>query len=244
MFKRYTEVPEEVPEITNLIARRYISILVQAGNETITEDTISNMTIWFQIEKEWVASSETDRDHIEMLRYTGEAWVSIPVELIGENETHFFYRAESPSLSYYAIAAQDIVAPKITIIAPPPNETIEETKPVINATISDMGLGVDPSTITMKIDGETVEPTFNPETGLISYIPEEDLSKGKHVISISVRDKAGNLATINWSFNVQVAAPPPALPSWMWMAMVIVACVAIAAAIVAIKRRPKVIIKK
>jgi len=96
----------------------------------------------------------------------------------------------------------------------------------------------------MKIDGETVEPTFNPETGLISYIPEEDLSKGKHVISISVRDKAGNLATINWSFNVQVAAPPPALPSWMWMAMVIVACVAIAAAIVAIKRRPKVIIKK
>lgn len=83
-----------------------------------------------------------------------------------------------------------------------PQETTNTYRPTISATTFDLGLAVDPESISLKLDGTTQTPTFDPATGLVSYAPQADLSLGRHNVMLAVKDMGGNEAMSSWSFLV------------------------------------------
>lgn len=66
------------------------------------------------------------------------------------------------------------------------------------------GSEVDPATIVMKLDGGVVSCSYDTLTSKVSYVPATNLSNGLHVVELSAKDKAGNLASVIWSFTVSV----------------------------------------
>ena len=96
--------------------------------------------------------------------------------------------------------------PKIEDVQP--SGTIQDGRPLLVArVIADRGVPVDPATVTMEIDGESVQPEFNHAAAQISYLPPQRLSNGKHFIRISLRNVNGNAATPAEG-QVAVTMPP------------------------------------
>lgn len=88
----------------------------------------------------------------------------------------------------------DIAKPEIEIVYPRPGATITTTRPTITAYLSDVGMGIDPTTIELRLNDEQVSHWFDPDTGILSYTPTRDLSRSSHRITIDVADRAGNQA--------------------------------------------------
>lgn len=91
----------------------------------------------------------------------------------------------------YMILA-DTISPLINNVSPANLEEVSSSQPTISATLIDLGSGIDAGTISMSLDGEKVEPDFEPSSGVLSYTPSTPLSAGKHTLSIEVSDKVGN----------------------------------------------------
>lgn len=92
-------------------------------------------------------------------------------------------------------------APQITDLTPLHGENVGArgwTR--ISARFTDEGSGVDPSAITLRIDGRDVTGRARVESDEIRY--REDLAPGRHVAELVVRDRAGNASRRAWSFDV------------------------------------------
>lgn len=79
--------------------------------------------------------------------------------------------------------------------------------PTVSATWTDTLSGIDSSSLTMKIDGETVPVSRNASTVSASGAA---LAPGIHVVSLDGRDIAGNLATSSFIFTIYTLAATPA----------------------------------
>jgi hypothetical protein len=101
----------------------------------------------------------------------------------------------------------DVTPPTIQILSPRPNAILPSNQPVwINATLTD-NFVLNTSTILLTLNGTKLAPTYNAETGLVSY-QTSPLTIGLYNISLSVEDLAGNPATKTWSFTVAQMIPP------------------------------------
>lgn len=84
----------------------------------------------------------------------------------------------------------------------------DNPKPVILGLAgTDRNVAIDPSSIVMLIDGEPVQPEFNPVSSQISYMPSERFANGKHSVKISLRNINGNAARAVRN-EIEVAMPP------------------------------------
>ncbi len=63
--------------------------------------------------------------------------------------------------------------------------------------------GVDPDEIKMYLDGTLVIPEIDGEHRLVSYQGEESLNKGKHLLRIVMKDRAGNAGELSRSLTVR-----------------------------------------
>lgn len=104
--------------------------------------------------------------------------------------------------------------PVITVTSPTEGATLTNNTPTITWTVTDNDSGVDPSTITIKIDataatstGITNTPSGNGFT--CSYTPSA-LGDGKHTITINASDYDGNAATAK-TVTFKVDTVPPTL---------------------------------
>lgn len=88
----------------------------------------------------------------------------------------------------------DIARPEIQMIYPRSGSSITTTRPTITAYLSDVGTGIDPTTIVMKLNDIQVSHWFDPDSGIVSYTPPGELSRSSHRITIDVADRAGNQA--------------------------------------------------
>jgi hypothetical protein len=101
----------------------------------------------------------------------------------------------------------DVTPPTIQILSPGPNAILPSNQPVwINATLTD-NFVLNTSTILLTLNGTKLTPTYNAETGLVSY-QTSPLTIGLYNVSLSVEDLAGNHATKTWSFTVAQMIPP------------------------------------
>lgn len=110
------------------------------------------------------------------------------------------------------LKVKEKVAPVISITAPSSSAKLTNNKPVINWTVTDADSGVNPSTIKLIIDSQTITTgitkTQSGKNYTCSYTPTTALSDGIHTIKISASDYDGNVATQkSVTFTVDTVAP-------------------------------------
>lgn len=112
------------------------------------------------------------------------------------------------------LKVKEKVAPVISIKAPSSSAKLTNNKPVINWTVTDADSGVNPSTIKLIIDSQTITTgitkTQSGKNYTCSYTPTTALSDGTHIIKVSASDYDGNVATQK-SVTFTVDTVPPEL---------------------------------
>lgn len=112
------------------------------------------------------------------------------------------------------LRVKEKVAPVISITAPSSSAKLTNNKPVIKWTVTDSDSGVDPSTIKLIIDSQTITTgitkTASGKNYTCSYTPTTALSDGSHTIKISASDYDGNAAAQK-SITFTVDTVPPEL---------------------------------
>ena len=112
------------------------------------------------------------------------------------------------------LKVKEKVAPVISITAPSSSAKLTNNKPVINWTVTDADSGVNPSTIKLIIDSQTITTgitkTQSGKNYTCSYTPTTALSDGTHTIKVSASDYDGNVATQK-SVKFTVDTVPPEL---------------------------------
>jgi hypothetical protein len=89
-----------------------------------------------------------------------------------------------------------------SVSAPMNGSTITNTLPLISALVVDTGVGIDPATVEMRLDGQVVVATYITGTGELMYMPPAPLSAGQHTVTVSARDVVGNQASATISFSI------------------------------------------
>lgn len=112
------------------------------------------------------------------------------------------------------LKVKEKVAPVISITSPSSSAKLTNNKPVINWTVTDADSGVNPSTIKLIIDSQTITTgitkTQSGKNYTCSYTPTTALSDGTHIIKVSASDYDGNVATQK-SVTFTVDTVPPEL---------------------------------
>lgn len=112
------------------------------------------------------------------------------------------------------LKVKEKVAPVISITSPSSSAKLTNNKPVIKWTVTDADSGVNPSTIKLIIDSQTITTgitkTQSGKNYTCSYTPTTALSDGTHIIKISASDYDGNVATQK-SVTFTVDTVPPEL---------------------------------
>jgi hypothetical protein len=116
---------------------------------------------------------------------------------------------------------RDNRGPEISNLLPAENSRIVERdreRTTISARLSDDGRGVDPNSVTLRVDGKDVTRNARIAGNEINY--RDDLGRGRHTAELTVRDRAGNTARRAWSFEVvdprdnnNIGSVPPVSPA-------------------------------
>lgn len=97
--------------------------------------------------------------------------------------------------------------PEISISFPRNGQTITDTTPTLIANITDVGSGVDESTIQVKLNGTLVTGwVFNSSTGLLTYAVTSPLTRSAHSFVVDAKDYDANAATSAVA-SFRIAAP-------------------------------------
>ena len=62
-------------------------------------------------------------------------------------------------------------------------------------------LGVNSSSVLMKVDGAIVTSIYDLDSGVLSYQPSEDIPLDNHEIDVYVEDQSENSISMKWSFT-------------------------------------------
>jgi len=115
-------------------------------------------------------------------------WEPVASQADLENNT---FTAEITQLSSYALG-YDEQPPQIEILTPADGESIANAQPLISALVGDQGVGIDPDTVEMQLDGQVVSATYIADMGQLLYLPGTRLESGPHTITVSASDAVGN----------------------------------------------------
>lgn len=88
--------PAEVPPAPGTVYG-YLSI-----EKNVVDSDIQSATISFKVEKAWVEANLIEPDTIALNRYTTE-WTKLTTRLIGDDSAYYYFEADSPGFSIFAI---------------------------------------------------------------------------------------------------------------------------------------------
>ena len=96
---------------------------------------------------------------------------------------------------------RDESAPTILDLTPLPGERVgERHRTTVSARFADHASGVDPASVRLRLDGRDVTGGARVDDAEVHF--RDDLSPGRHVAEVIVRDRAGNTARRSWQFDV------------------------------------------
>jgi len=107
---------------------------------------------------------------------------------------------ETRTLGTFGLA-RDTEPPVVRVTSPRADRN-EGARPAIRAVLTDRGSGFGWSDITTEIDGVTQIVVFDPESAVLSGPSRRKLAPGRHTLTITVKDEAGNRTTETLSFMV------------------------------------------
>ena len=107
---------------------RYLSISKQ---NLASNDIKGNVKIRFHVTKGWLSSNGVPEDDIVLMHYVDGSWIELYTNKLSSDGLYAYYEAETPDLSYFAIAMKEPVSlPKpIPASVTPPAETPAEEQP-------------------------------------------------------------------------------------------------------------------
>jgi hypothetical protein len=116
------------------------------------------------------------------------------------------------------VIGYDARPPVITIITPTHSSILNTYHPSVMASVVDAESGVDPTSVSLAVDGNLVTAAYRPASGLMETICPLSLSTGPHTLAVTARDSAGNAITSTVQFTVTVGPPAVARidPAWGW----------------------------
>ncbi len=91
-----------VPEVSNSNIYQYVNMSLNITNSTIDVGDVS-ANITFTVNKTWIDDVDAEPSDIVLRRYHDGEWVELETERIGETDTDYRYRAQTPGFSYFAI---------------------------------------------------------------------------------------------------------------------------------------------
>ncbi|MGZ4626958.1 MAG: hypothetical protein ACXV3S_11850, partial [Kineosporiaceae bacterium] len=110
---------------------------------------------------------------------------------------------------FWTFTVRDAVAPVLSDVRPDDGSSTSDATPVISVAVADAGVGVDPASITMTLDGNDVSAHGAFSAGRFVYTPSASLGFGRHTVVVRASDLAGNRsAPLTWSFDERDDTPP------------------------------------
>jgi outer membrane protein assembly factor BamB len=122
-----------------------------------------------------------------------------------------FALSDDGSLSAFRSDAPDSAGPVFSGFYPPPARQVNGQPPlVLAARALDMGSGLKPESVTMKLDNRPVTPLYDPARNLVYFqtkatgrtVESAALANGRHTVEITATDWRGNKTQETWSFIV------------------------------------------
>lgn len=98
---------------------------------------------------------------------------------------------------------EDMAVPTLDVLSPANEAVIDTNSPRIQLAAADAQSGIDPGSVTLKLDGHPVQPEYEAASGLISYQPSAPLAGGYHTVQSAVYDRSGNPAESSSTFFIQ-----------------------------------------
>ena len=121
----------------------YEDVTVYYANES----EISGGSLDFKIEKSWLESMDYSAGDVVMLHYNENAgvWDKLDTSYTGEKDGYYCYSAETPSFSWFAIAASEDAA-----TLSPDTQTVSATRAAIAAPTSNSSVSKAASTAALR----------------------------------------------------------------------------------------------
>ena len=69
----------------------------------INDSVITNVTIYFQVNKSWLINENGTTSNIFIFRYTGDKWVSLLTTYLRQDSQYYYFSAISPGFSTFII---------------------------------------------------------------------------------------------------------------------------------------------
>jgi hypothetical protein len=94
--------------------------------------------------------------------------------------------------------------PAIGEVAPPPGQTVNNTRPSIFATYTaPTEIAINASSVSIVVNGHDVTSSATRSNGFVTYSPGVDIADGPVNVVVKVSDSAGNTATKTWTFTIK-----------------------------------------
>lgn len=130
------------------------------------------------------------------------------------NDTGSVSTTDGNTFASLKLVVLETTPPTLTIISPPPGYVTNNT-PAITCTAVDNtgGSGIDPSTVSVTLDGNPVPSEQIAITeGIggaytIVYTPASALSDGEHTIAFGISDNDGNTASTSAAYTIDTTPP-------------------------------------
>ncbi len=132
-----TVKPTKLDSLPASISVPPIGVIYKYADITATNvasGDIDLITISFQVEKAWATANNINPTKIAMNRYADGQWNKLPTTKTNEDSTYYYFNAESPGLSTFAITGEKVattptatptatVAPTAKVPTPTPTAT-------------------------------------------------------------------------------------------------------------------------
>lgn len=93
--------------------------------------------------------------------------------------------------------------PGIADFGPAEGARVNSLRPAIYATFATDAVPVNPSSISMRVDGRDVTSECVRSANFVQYMPAVTLNRGPVRVSVTVADRAGNATTKTWTFTIK-----------------------------------------
>jgi len=147
------------------------------------------------------AAAGVDESRIGMFRWNPEGNNWQPMAAISDT-AHNVFTATITQLGTFALG-YDATPPQISILEPVNGSIITNTLPLISALVADTGVGIDPGTVEMRLNGQVVAATYITRTGELVYLPAMPLEAGQHTVQVLAGDVLGNASSAMATFTVR-----------------------------------------
>jgi hypothetical protein len=136
-----------------------------------------------------------------------QATITVPSDRLSVNQGTALARLRLGSTERLIQAGSpvqiDTQPPTIGEATPAADARINRPRPNITVTFDDAGgSGIDPSTVRLRIDSRDVTEDATVTGNLVAFRPLEPLAAGRHEITVTAQDRAGNVTRRTWGFTV------------------------------------------